>query len=197
MKNHTPFLKKIILSIFVFFGLIACKNEAAQVANESQVVAPVALPKSIKLEVKRLSTISDNQWDRIEEKDYDFSSEGGTLKYYYEQRKLRKIMTMSFGEMGKAETNYFLNEDGELMAVWEGNFQYNRPIYYDSMAMINNEDTAFFQIEKTDTVLIQAYFDKGKIIDMTNNIIAEISAYQMEDENKRFIENFNSIKPVK
>lgn len=88
------------------------------------------------------------------------SSEGGQLTAYFEEGKLRIIESLAMGEMGKRETFYYFKDD-DLFFIFEQNFSYNRPIFWDESMAEENGDTVVFDHSKTTVEENRYYFHKG------------------------------------
>jgi len=117
--------------------------------------------KPIRANFKRINSISN--WTNIKTKDIWETTEGGEAKFYYLNGQLEKITIHHFGETFQKLTEYYLL-NGELSFVFEKSYQYNRPIYHDSAAMKEMNDTETFDIEKSEIIEDRSYFDHGKLI---------------------------------
>ena len=73
--------------------------EIKESKNEEDTLPDYGRPERLKLireNFKKLNSIS--KWTKAEEKLYDASIEGGTAKFYYQNKQLQKIITVSYGE---------------------------------------------------------------------------------------------------
>jgi hypothetical protein len=122
--------------------------------------------KPIRANFKRINSIAD--WTTIKTKDIWETTEGGEAKFYYLNGQLEKITTRHFGETFQLLTEYYLLK-GQLSFVFEKSFKYNRPIYHDSTAMKEMNDTETFDFEKSEIVEDRSYFDKGKLLHQINS----------------------------
>lgn len=122
--------------------------------------------KPIRTNFKRINSISN--WTYIDTKELSETIEGGEAKYYYQNEQLEKIVTRQFGETFQQLTEYYLM-NGQLSFVFEKSYKYNRPIYYDSTAMKENNDTEAFDFVKSEIVEHRSYFDNGKLLHQVNN----------------------------
>ncbi|RQO30319.1 hypothetical protein DBR32_12165 [Taibaiella sp. KBW10] len=121
---------------------------------------------TIRANFKRINSMT--KWTTVRNKALDNSSEGGTATFYYQQKRLEKIITRAFGEMTQNLTEYyFLN--GEISFVLERTYQYNRPYYYDVAAMKANNDTAAFDFNQSEIEETRSYFEQKKLIYQLNN----------------------------
>jgi predicted nuclease with TOPRIM domain len=123
--------------------------------------------KTIRENFKRINSISN--WTVIDKKELRETTEGIEAQYFYTNDKLEKIITHHFGEMFQKLTEYYLLNK-ELSFVFEKSFKYNRPIYYDSTMMKENNDSEVFDIEKSEITENRSYFINGKLIHQTNNL---------------------------
>jgi hypothetical protein len=122
--------------------------------------------KPIRANFKRINSISN--WTTIKTKDIRETTEGGEATYYYQNEQLEKIVTRHFGETFQQLTEYYL-VDGQLSFVFEKSYKYNRPMYYDSPAKKENNDTEEFDFEKSEIVEEKSYFENGKLLYQLNN----------------------------
>ncbi len=122
--------------------------------------------KPIRENFKRINSISN--WTLIDKKELWETTEGGEAHYFYTNDKLEKIITRHFGEMFQKLTEYYLLNN-ELSFVFEKSFKYNRPIYYDSTMMKENNDSEVFDIKKSEITENRSYFINGKLIHQANN----------------------------
>lgn len=119
------------------------------------------LIKPIRENFKRINAIT--RWTSIVKKDLWESTEGGTATFYYSNGNLEKIVVREFGETYQLLTAYYLLK-GQLSFTLERNYRYNRPIYYDSTAMKENNDTEAFDMGKATITVIRGYFSNNRLI---------------------------------
>jgi len=75
------------------------------------------------------------------------SSEGGVIAAYYDKDTLKKIETSFYGEMGKAVTEYYWDENF-LLFVRSTLWHYNRPIYLDNSEVKSMEENLYYFYNK-------------------------------------------------
>ncbi|MFT3949504.1 MAG: hypothetical protein QM763_21250 [Agriterribacter sp.] len=121
--------------------------------------------ESIRANFKRISSITN--WNTIDTKDMD-AGEGGEAKFYYKDGRMEKIVVRQLGETFQQLTEYYLL-DNKLSFVFEKTYRYNRPIYYDSTAMKENNDTEAFDFKKSTITEDRSYFINNKLIHQINN----------------------------
>lgn len=137
---------------------------------------------------------STETWTSIENKELWETTEGGEAHFYYQNNTLEKIITRHFGEMFQKLTEYYLLDE-ELSFVFEKTLQYNRPIYWDSTAMNESDDTEVFDINKSEIVEERSYFIDSKLIHQANNqdCGAPMADDYLEEEQIRISTMFNDL----
>ena len=125
--------------------------------------------KPIRENFKKINSISTNEWSKVFSRDiWGKSTEGGQAVYYYYNGKLYKIIERIFGEMGQSLNEYYLL-NGKLSFVLEREYQYNRPFYYDSADMKEDNDNQVFDFNKSEISEVRNYFANEKLIHQINN----------------------------
>lgn len=122
--------------------------------------------KPIRANFKRINSIAN--WTSIKSKDLWETTEGGEAKFYYLNGHLEKITARHFGETFQLLTEYYLLK-GRLSFVFAKSYKYNRPMYYDSTSMKENNDTEAFDFEKSEIVEDRIYFENGRLLHQINN----------------------------
>jgi hypothetical protein len=122
--------------------------------------------KPIRANFKRINAIAN--WTTIKTEDIWETTEGSEAKFYYLNGQLEKIITRQFGETFQLLTEYYLLK-GQLSFVFEKTYKYNRPLYYDSTAMKEMNDTEVFNFEKSKIIEARNYFDSKKLLHQLNN----------------------------
>jgi hypothetical protein len=152
--------------------------------------------KPIRENFKRINSIS--KWTSVDKKELDESTEGGEATFYYSNNVLEKIVTRHFGETFQQLTEYYLLNE-QLSFVFEKSYKYNRPIYYDSTSMKENNDNQAFDFEKSEITEDRSYFDKGKLIHQVNNqdCGSPFANDYLLSEQKRITADINKLNPLK
>jgi len=91
-----------------------------------------------------LNNKSSYQYKSVD--DFENSTEGGNLKGFYEQNELKLIEAFYYGHMGKAEQQFYVEND-EVYFVFIKNFRYNAPptvSEYDDNKTRLEEDRYYF-----------------------------------------------------
>ena len=203
MKN-----KNIYFFIILIFNLVItvnCQNKKSIESNDS-----LQLTESYKQEdlpindylTNELQPIRDNfkrlnaikKWSKIKKIKFFESTEGGEATYYFQNENLEKIMTRHFGETFQKLTEYYL-KNGKLSFVFEKTLEYNRPIYYDSIAKKENNDTEEFDINKSEIIEEKSYFINGKLLHQINNqdCGAPFAEEYLLEEQKRILTEFEKL----
>lgn len=149
--------------------------------------------KPIQANFKRINSITN--WTSIKKKDIEGeSAEGGEATYYYKNKRLEKIMARHYGEMGQVLIEYYLL-NGKLSFVFEKDYKYNRPLFYDVKAMKENNDTEAFDFEKSEIMETRNYFEKGNLIHIINSqdCGAPFSGSYMSEEEKSIKDDFKRL----
>lgn len=115
---------------------------------------------------KRINSIS--RWTSIVQKELLETTEGGEAKFYYQNKKLEKVVTHEFGETFQQLKEYYLIS-GKLSFVYEKSYKYNRPMYYDSAALKENNDSEVFDFKKSEIIETRSYFDNEKLLHQLTN----------------------------
>ncbi|HCA06991.1 hypothetical protein [Chryseobacterium sp.] len=149
--------------------------------------------KLIRKNFKRINSIT--KWSSIKKKDIEGeSAEGGEAVFYEQKGRLEKVTARLYGEMGQVLTEYYLL-NGKLSFVFEKIYTYNRPMFYDTKAMKENNDTEAFDFEKSEIEENRNYFEKGKLLHSINSLDcgAPFSSDYIAEEQKRFSESFQKL----
>ena len=149
--------------------------------------------KPIQYNFKRINSITN--WTSIKKQNIEGeSAEGGEATYYYKNKRLEKIMARHYGEMGQTLVEYYLL-NGKLSFVFEKDYKYNRPLFYDVKAMKENNDTEAFDFEKSEIMETRNYFEKGNLIHIVNSqdCGAPFSGSYISEEEKSIKEDFKRL----
>lgn len=122
--------------------------------------------RKVRANFKRINSMS--KWMAVIERDLDNGGDGGTATFYYQQKKLEKIISRQFGEMAQSLTEYYFL-DNELSFVLERIYTYNRPYYYDKAAMKANGDSVAFDFKQSEIEETRSYFEDKMLVYQLNN----------------------------
>lgn len=148
--------------------------------------------KSIRANFKRINSITN--WTSIDTEELSESTEGGEAKFYYQNGQLEKIVVRHYGETFQLLTEYYLL-NGQLSFVFEKRHRYNRPLYYDTTAMKENNDTEAFDFDKSEIIEDRSYFENGKLLHQINNqdCGSPFADDYLLEEQKRIKEDFDRL----
>ena len=117
--------------------------------------------------------------------DDEQSVEGGTIKYYFQNKIIKKIITEHYGETWKGLTEYYV-KNGKVYFIFDRVERYNVPYYVNADWYRENdmEVREVFDSKKSEIFEKRYYFDENmKLIRYT-------------DENKKNIENVQKLKEI-
>lgn len=114
------------------------------------------------------------------------------------------IVAQKYDKFSNVKTEYYLQE-GKPLFVYSFRYVYNRAIDYDSLAMVKNNDTEFYNPKKSKIVEVRDYFEDGKLIKQITNLAKSGNSseeflgketYTVTKEIKRLMELRESTKKV-
>ena len=149
--------------------------------------------KPIQANFKRINSIT--KWTSIQKRDIEGeSTEGGEATFYYKNNRLEKVMARHYGEMGQILTEYYLL-NGKLSFVFEKDYRYNRPLFYDAKTMKENNDTESFDFNKSEITETRNYFEKDYLFHIVDSqdCGAPFSGSYMAEEEKRMKDDFKRL----
>lgn len=141
---------------------------------------------------KRINAIRN--WTAIDTVALSESTEGGEARYYYRNGQLEKIVARYYGETFRLLAAYYLL-DGQLSFVFEKRHQYNRPLYYDTIAMQENNDTEAFDFNQSAIIEDRSYFENGQLLHQVNNqdCGSPFSDDYLQEEQQRIRADFDKL----
>ncbi|REC47800.1 hypothetical protein [Chryseobacterium pennipullorum] len=149
--------------------------------------------KPIQSNFKRINSIT--KWSSVKKKSIEGeSAEGGEATFYYNNKQLEKVIARHYGEMGQTLVEYYLM-NGKLSFVFEKDYRYNRPLFYDEKTMKENNDTEAFDFEKSEITEIRNYFEKGNLIHIldSQDCGAPFSGDYIAGEEKKISKDFKRL----
>ena len=176
---------KITIQIFLILVIIGCERKSHNRTIENK---KVSKKQEVRIKSDSLNVLDRNEvsnlirpiqvnqsrinqvknWSKIDSLEILESTEGGTATFFYLGDSLNKIISEQYGEMGKRISEFY-NKQGNLSLVYEKLYEYNRPIYWDSIRMRENNDNQIFDIDKSELIEYWTYFKNDKLITQTNN----------------------------
>ena len=117
--------------------------------------------------------------------DDEQSIEGGVIRYYFQNRIVKKIITEYFGETWRGTTEYYI-KNGKVYFIFERAKKYNVPYYVnvDWYRKNNMKVGEVFDSKKSKISERSYYFDENE------KLIQYIS------ENKKIVENVQKLKEI-
>jgi hypothetical protein len=108
----------------------------------------------------------------------DMSAEGGEVIGYYDKNSLKKIHCIFYGETGRAEVDYYLNNKG-LFFVLRKEIFYDKPMYLKDSKIKNTVETRYYlhgnkvikSIVRPNTSAILSYNEIGDGLKQILNIL--------------------------
>jgi cbb3-type cytochrome oxidase subunit 3 len=84
--------------------------------------------------------------------------EGGEANFYYLDGQLEKVIVQNFGETFQITTEYYLLNQ-HLSFIFETLYKYNRPLYYHSKIVEENDDDEIFDLKESEIMEFIYYFN--------------------------------------
>jgi hypothetical protein len=122
--------------------------------------------KEVRKKFKRIN--STKNWDKIEEVDIWKTLEGGIATFYFKNENINKIHIRNFGETFQSVQEFYLENDN-LFFVFEIEYRYNRPMYYDTTMMLENNDNQIFDFDESTITETRHYFENKKLVRQISN----------------------------
>jgi hypothetical protein len=172
------------------FKIAESKNQIDNPINEYMKVQL----NPIRENFKRLNSIDDRNWSSIVTKEFDGTNEGGEVTYYHRNAELDIIVVKEYGQTFQVLSEYFFLHRS-ISFVFEKAYKYNRPVYLDSIAMMEMNDNKIVDISKADIVEERNYFDKGKLIHQLSSVGdgSRMAKEYLCTEQKRILSKMNRI----
>ncbi|WP_316803916.1 hypothetical protein [Pedobacter nototheniae] len=137
---------KVILILFVcFLGL----NNGNCTGNNNLSKAVIDTPNIIKkIQTDFVNINSRLKFYKKKHKEtFEMSAEGGDVTGYYDKGTLKKVHCIYYGEMGKAEVDYYFNEKG-LFFLYKREIFYDKPMYQKDFKVKSTIETRYYINEK-------------------------------------------------
>jgi hypothetical protein len=152
--------------------------------------------KPIRENFKRINSVT--QWTFSDTVELWETLEGGEAEFFYLNDQLERIITRHFGETFQLLKEYYLL-NGQLSFVLEKSYKYNRPLFYDSTAMKDNNDNQAFDFEKSEVIEDRSYFEKGVLIHQINSqdCGSPYTSDYLSEEQKRIKSDFDKLIKMK
>lgn len=112
---------------------------------------------------------SKKDWISVDTVILDGSVQPGYAIYKSSESGVEIIITQKYDKFSKVSSQYYM-KDGKPFFVYSFRYVYNRAIDYDSLAMVKNNDTEFYNPKKSKIVEERDYFEDGKLIKQITNL---------------------------
>lgn len=164
--------------LFIVIAFISAINAIAQ-TEEEQV-------KEIR---KWFADINANlsNYQLIEKEVSDESTEGGSIKAYYDNDKLMLMHCEFYGEMGNLTEDYYYN-DGKLFFVFAVRKNYSAPVYSEEEITITKEENRYYF--NNDKMIRWIDTNAVKIVKTSDDFIK--TGENIFNESVRLLEVFNN-----
>jgi hypothetical protein len=167
------------------------KRDIAFLPNEKKVLHQLDdfLKKKLQPVQDNFSKINQHKdWTNIEEFTLNTTTEGGLAKFYIQANKVHKIVTYQYAETYKLISEYYFMND-TISFIYEENYTYNRPIYYDTATMLAMKDNEVFDFDKSKITQKRYYFEEGNLfyfthdnhIESDTDIVGKLAQQKIED----------------
>jgi hypothetical protein len=107
-------------------------------------------------------------WTSINTEELCETTEGRKAKFYYQSGQLEKIVPDTLARLFNRLTDYYLMNE-QLLFVFEKSYKYKRPIYNNTIAIKENNDSEVFEFDKSELIEDQSNFEKERLIHQFNN----------------------------
>ncbi|WP_426328217.1 hypothetical protein [Pedobacter sp. R-06] len=168
--------------LLVFLICMFCYSTDGFSAHHHSIKASIDTPAVIKKIQSDFSAINKQlKHYKKKAKDVpDMSAEGGEVIGYYNKNILKKIHCVFYGETGRAEVDYYLNNKG-LFFVFRKEICYDKPMYVKDSKIKNTVETRYYihsnkvikSIAKPSTSAILSYSeivdDLKQVLDILNS----------------------------
>lgn len=168
--------------------------------NEALQNEPTSTNASVEDRLKPIRTnfqaINESKNLKVSNKELGGSAAGGELQIFKQDGKLVKLVASYLGETGKKIREFYL-KDGQLSFVFDQNYEYNRPIYYDEAMMKENGDNEMFDIKKSQIIEDRFYFEGGKMfyhIHRDKQKKGDITSEGLPEDEQQILADFDLMK---
>mgnify|MGYP001007397391 CR=1 FL=1 len=164
------FRKSLIIAVLISLASFSALNIENRVAQ-------------IRKDYKGTNAIKNYIVKQIE--DDEQSIEGGVIRYYFQNRIVKKIVTEYFGETWRGTTEYYV-KNGKVYFIFDKTEKYNVPYYVNA------------DWYKRDNMKVGEVFDsrKSKISEKRYYFDENMKLIRYTDENKKNIENVQKLKEI-
>lgn len=116
------------------------------------------------------------------------SSEGGSLKIYYDDIKLCKLSVIIYGETGMYQGDYYYQNDS-LLFVLNKTEVYRLPIYVDNSVEVKSSKYSKFYFSKGELI---KWIENDSVISNVKTELAKKNAFELINDKRIFLEMSHS-----
>lgn len=148
---------------------------------------------------------SKTEWVSIDTVSLDGPVKPGYAIFKNSGTGIELIVAQKYDKFSNVKTEYLLQQ-GKPLFAYSFRYVYNRAIDYDSLAMVKNNDTEFYNPKKSKIVEERDYFEDGKLFKQITNLAKDGASseeflgketYKITKELKRLKELYDSSMKVK
>lgn len=141
-------MKLSFFILFLFGGFYFSKSVASFKTTPSTLnIDTIAIINKIKLDFKKINA-NQKHYKKKNRDIFGLSAEGGEAISYYNGVELKKIQCVLFGEMGKAETDYYFNNN-QLFFVYKKSYLYDKPMNIKNFKIKKMEENRYYINDKS------------------------------------------------
>lgn len=189
MKNKWTYRTLILLTVLNLSCRTDNKDKTSTIDGKNDLTDKL---NSIRQNLQQINAIS--KWDSSQFKEL-YSTEGGGADFYYRNGRVEKIVKYLMGETFRLSAEYYvLNR--QLSFVFEKTTRYNRPMYWDSTVMKENDDTELFDITKSEITEDSSFFENGRLIHRISNQDGSFEKKYLLEEEARIKTDFEELLSI-
>ena len=164
------FRKSVIIAVLISLSSFSASNIENRVAQ---------------IRKDFMSTNAAKNYAIREADDSDRSTEGGVIRYYFQNGIVKKIITEYFGETWRETTEYYV-KNGKVYFIFDKTQKYNVPYYVNA------------DWYKRDNMKVGEVFDsrKSKISEKRYYFDENMKLIRYVGENKKIVENVQKLKEI-
>lgn len=169
----------LVVGIFTFSNLASAQYKANSVEN---------IVKEIRQDFTRIN--NTKKWVSVKEYALPDDADGNIVGYISSNNNIEKVVVTQMASTGKKITEYYL-KNAHLVFVYEKEYEYNRPYYWDKKMMQENGDTEYFDINKSKITETRFYFNDWEMIRKLKDNSTDFPDYILQDDSGRIFHELN------
>ncbi|WP_412467840.1 hypothetical protein [Pedobacter sp. KLB.chiD] len=138
-------MKNSLKGLLILLIAVICSSPNAFAADKHPINDAIDSAAVIK-KIKSDFTLINKQLKFFKKKTKDvsgMSAEGGIVTGYYSKGKLKKVHCVFYGETGKTETDYYL-DNKRLFFLYKKETFYNKPIYLKDLKIKKSVEARYY-----------------------------------------------------